>query len=105
MAEQSIEIDRYSLSRMSDFSNVRATIWLMDEKDAPIGRIEFRLNDVPQKIQMRPEGYPNVYYSIDAYPDVVDILRNEDPVYLVYSESMGYARVSTSSTEPVGEAE
>ena len=45
-----------------------------------------------------------VFYPIQAFADVVDILRNEKPVHLTYEKTVGYARIETGM-EPVGEGE
>lgn len=102
MAQESKTIDKYSLSRMTNFSNTRAVIWL-SAGGQWVARLEFRAGDVPQKITTSG-GILQVYYPIEAYPDIVDMLRNESPVLLTYDLNMGYARLETG-LEPVGELE
>lgn len=46
-----------------------------------------------------------LYYLIDQYPHVVDILREEGPLQLYLQESGGWGAVLTKNMEPVGEGE
>jgi hypothetical protein len=101
--QKSVEIKRYSLARLTNFSGVRAVIFLFDESDNTIGRLEFRASSVPTQLNMS-YGFPNLFYPIEAFADVVDILRNESPTYLVYEETIGYGRIITDA-EAVGEGE
>ena len=43
-------------------------------------------------------------YPMSMYPNVIDLLRNEKPIYFSYSESlnMGYVR---TGKEPIGEGD
>ena len=43
-------IESYSLSRLTNFSNVRAVIFLLDLTDAVIGRLEFLAANVPPSL-------------------------------------------------------
>jgi hypothetical protein len=43
-----------------------------------------------------------LFYTVREFPTVIDMLRNEKPVYLIYDGQV--SRVSTS-LEPVGEGE
>lgn len=102
MAQEFTTIDMYSLSRLTNFSNVRAVIWLFSGGKT-VAPLEFRAGDIPQKISSSG-GILQVYCPIEAYPDIVDMLRNETPVILTYDLNMGYARLETGA-EPVGEGE
>ena len=108
MAQENTLIKSYSLSRMTNFSNVRGVIWLYNEMDAPFARLAFYASNTPTNLIVQDYGDGEfilwAHYPIEAYPDVIDILRNEEPVWLTYEKSMGYARVS-SGQEPVGEGE
>jgi hypothetical protein len=53
------------------------------------------------------QGWYTLYYSYIDLPVIVDMLRNEKPVYLIYETSVSpgvNARISTLQ-EPVGEGE
>ena len=51
------------------------------------------------------DGVPRcrLWYHIDQFPAVIDILRNEQPVYVHYSNPT-FAHIFTGS-EPIGEGE
>ena len=49
-------------------------------------------------------GYPTLYYPIAAFPEIIDLLRNEEPTYVVYHETSLYGRIQTGQ-EPAGEGE
>lgn len=104
--QQSLEIHRYSLARMSKATAVKAVIWLYGE-DHAIARLEFDgiLGTKPLVVWQYPWGpVLNIPYHYEAYADVVDILRNEAPLHLTFHINAGYARVC-SGDEPVGEME
>ncbi|MDX1686121.1 MAG: hypothetical protein R3275_12865 [Saprospiraceae bacterium] len=48
------------------------------------------------------EEIVKVYFRYEQFRDIVDLLRNEEPVYLFYSGQLAYL---TTSREPVGEGE
>ena len=70
----------------------------------------FQANFYPDKKGL-PENYYDVNsklvylrYPMSMYSDIIDILRNEKPIYFSYSETskLGYIR---TGKEPVGEGE
>jgi|ETNmetMinimDraft_26_1059896.scaffolds.fasta_scaffold10479_4 hypothetical protein len=104
--QQNKEVQRYSLSRISKASSVKAVIWLYDDENA-FARLQF--DTIVGKERLKVWQYPwglvlNVPFHHDAYQDVVDILRNESPVHLTFHLDDGYARLSTGD-EPAGEGE
>ena len=50
-------------------------------------------------------GYLRVYYHRSALAELVDLMRNEKPVYLHYWEGDGDNTHVASGQEPVGEGE
>ncbi len=46
----------------------------------------------------------DVYYRLDAWDAILDLLRNESPVHFNYSDSSNSAQIYTGH-EPVGEGE
>jgi hypothetical protein len=50
-----------------------------------------------------PSGVYGLYYRMSDMPVVIDMLRNEQPVYLIYDGEQN-TRLSTTE-EPVGEGE
>ncbi len=109
MAQENVEIKSYSVSRMTNYSDVRAVIWLTDQSDQWFARLAFHETNVPKKLTVQNYGGSMgeilwVYYPIEAFPDALDILRNEKPVSLTFEKTSGYARITTG-LEPVGEGE
>lgn len=77
----------------------KAEIWFKDTSDRSAGRIYF----VDSKKGLSKDfvdrgGNPVIHLPFDMFHDVLDIIRNEKPLYL------GDGFLSTSD-EPVGEAE
>ena len=53
-----------------------------------------------------PSGQVQLYYHLDDYRNAIDLLRNETPVYLLYSGSGGGFENGIKTTEAVeGEGE
>jgi hypothetical protein len=51
-------------------------------------------------------GQVSLHYHLDDFQNVIDLLRNEDPMYLLYSGSgLGYENGIKTTEEPVGEGE
>ena len=50
-----------------------------------------------------PNGNIGLFYRMSNLPFIIDMLRNEKPVYLIFDGAIN-SRISTS-TEPVGEGE
>jgi hypothetical protein len=108
LPEETKVISSYGLRRMTNFSATRAIIWLYSGDDG-FARLAFLGPEVevPKKLEVKDyEGREVlwIYYPIEAYRDVVDMLRNEKPVRLTYQKSAGYAHLDTGK-EPVGEEE
>jgi hypothetical protein len=81
------------------------TINLYDNSDEVIGVLQF-FEDEGDIIE--PNDFDRFYieYPISKFPYVVDILRNEKPLFVGYWENKfgKYGRICTGR-EPVGEAE
>jgi len=81
------------------------TINLYDNNDVVIGVLQFFDEEIwPEE----PENLSQVYlqYATFKFPFIVDILRNEKPLYIGYWENQHgrYGRICTGK-EPVGEGE
>jgi len=50
-----------------------------------------------------PSGVIGLYYRMSDMPIILDMLRNENPVYLIYDGALN-TRIATTD-EPVGEGE
>jgi len=81
-------------------------IFLVDENQTMFARIWFYRSpwDVPQHDTKGATGFINCHYPPEQYSDVLDLLRNEGPVYLHFSDTREMGYLSTAR-EPVGEGE
>jgi hypothetical protein len=81
------------------------TINLYDVKNEVIGVLQFFDNEIWSEI---PTHSTPIYlqYAMSKFSYVVDILRNEKPIYIGYWENQygKYGRICTGE-EPVGEGE
>jgi hypothetical protein len=81
------------------------TINVYDESDEVIGVLQFFDDGIWRD---QPEHLTCVYlqYSTSKFPYIVDILRNEKPIYVGYWENKHgrYGRICTGK-EPIGEGE
>lgn len=85
---------------------LRAMIWLYDENNAAIGNIRFykNPNEVSQFDSQSSSGFIACHNPPDQYQAVVDLLRNEKPIFLHFNSSLKLGYLS-SSREPVGEGD
>ena len=103
-----VEIGRYSVCvNGSGGLRERARIILYDVNLETIGTIIF-LKD-PDEAKGKEDtqtatGFISIYHSQDLLLSVMDLLRNEKPVYLGYSEKWKTGYITTGQ-EPVGEGE
>ena len=85
-------------------------IYLYDSDDTPRGRIGFQADD--QELWGRSEWpYPansnnsgksiaHFYMHENSFSPVIDLLRNEKPLFMVYREDVCF--IGTSEKEPIG---
>jgi hypothetical protein len=106
-----IEIKKYDVAYYAGAKNVsghpyRAIIGLRDESDAFIAAAYFHHSPatMPTVDTQRATGFISCHYSAADYPQVLDILRNEKPVYVEFDGRSNVANIRTSA-EPVGEGE
>jgi len=62
---------------------------------------DFKANHITKK---NDKNLYNVYYKSDKYYNVIDLLRNEGPLYFFYNLDTGHSYLTTGD-EPVGEGE
>lgn len=82
-------------------------IALYDKDENKIGRLVFYPDDtkLPSDRQ-EPRGEVTVMYKMNQYPMLVDILRNENPVYLVFNGTDQHSENGVrTDLEPIGEGE
>ncbi len=100
-----IEIKNYEYYTFSsrDASPAHSVILLYSDQGY-VGGAFFSNSDEPLKpAEKFPSGVYGLYYRQSDLPILIDLLRNEKPVYLVFSGANN-SRISTSQ-EPVGEGE
>lgn len=100
------EIKLYEVSvaaHLEGFNEWRAAIFLYDELGRMFGDIRFTDTFTHRNNLIDPDGFSTMWAPPEAYNWVLDLLRNEKPIY-IWLYDTGQALVSTS-TEPVGEEE
>ncbi len=95
----------YYMGKRAD--SVKALIYAKDADNHLRVRMIFAENgtDLPNSSESVFQGvqWCRLWYHIDQFPAVIDILRNEQPV-MVYYSSPPFAHIFTGS-EPIGEGE
>ena len=96
---------RIFLDEGSQKNRSLTAINLFDTADELIGHINF----FEEGLQVNePKDFDHVYlqYPISKFPYIVDVLRNEKPIFVGYWENTygKYGRICTGK-EPVGEGE
>ncbi len=105
------EISTYSISVISDAepNGLAATVLLFDAGGKVIAFMRFYSPGSPlAPNEFRTDlGYPLVSYPSTALASVVDVLRNEKPLYFTWHDYMPVRcfGVVGTSREPVGESE
>ncbi len=90
-------------AHLEGFNEWSTNIYLYGESGMAFGDIRFTDKLSGRNNQIHPDGFSTMWAPPAAYERVLDLLRNEKPVYVWLYES-GRALVSTSA-EPVGEEE
>ena len=71
-----------------------------------VGQLVFRPNGAALPVDGLLNGQVTLQYHLDDFHHVLDVLRNEKPVYLLYSGSGGgFENGIQTTAEPVGEGE
>lgn len=71
-----------------------------------IGQLIFKPNGAALPPDAQVGGQVNLYYHLDDYAHAIDLLRNESPMYLLFSGSGGGNENGIKTTqEAVGEGE
>ena len=100
-----IEIKQYQYYTFSSRdSSIANTVILLYGDIGYLGGAFFGNSDEPLKpAEQFPSGVYGLYYHNRDLPVIIDMLRNEKPVYLIYN-GPDNTRISTTA-EPVGEGE
>ncbi len=85
----------------------RAIIGLFDDDNGTIGALYFHNdpNTMPDADHLPDTGQARSHYPIEDFPRILDILRNEKPVYYGQLSSWPTMAWLRTSLEPVGEGE
>ena len=111
MPVTSTQINTYALSVISyeDPNQMVATISLFDSNGNVIAFLRFYSADSsPAPNEFRTDlGHPLVSYPVMALAPMVDLLRNEKPLYFIWHDYMPVRcfGVVATSREPAGESE
>ena len=96
-------------TQVAGYSVIAATVWLYGTITQTIGFLRFYRDgvDMPANEFRTDLGYPMISFRADALPAIVDVLRNENPLFLTWFDFSATRRFGTigTSREPVGEAE
>lgn len=97
------KIDSYEI--MYSDNTFAPRIWLKSG-NSYIGQLIFKSNGSALPVDSSSGGQVNLYYHLENFAHCIDILRNESPVYLLYSGSGGgFENGIKTTTEVVGEGE
>lgn len=97
------QIDSYEVMYSANAFSPR--IWLKSG-GRYIGQLIFKPNGAPLPADSVSGDQVNVYYHLDDFQNTVDLLRNEKPMYLLFSgPGGGNENGIKTTTEVVGEGE
>jgi len=97
------EIDTYEV--MYSANTFPPRIWLK-AGGKPIGQLVFMPNGSTLPTDRMSGGEVNLYYHLDHYQNAIDLLRNENPMYLLYGgPGPGNENGIRTTEEEVGEGE
>jgi hypothetical protein len=85
----------------------RAIISLRDKDGFPFASALFFEGEapMPDTDTQNSDGYITMNFKSEDFPRVLDILRNEKPVYVWYNKNFEMASINTSAFEPIGDGE
>ncbi len=106
------EIKKYSVAYYAGGKNTtgyryRAIIGLRRDDGSLIGGAYFHRDPatMPGTDDETPTGYVWCHYTGEDFPQVIDLLRNESPVFVRYVAGGWKVASITTRSEPVGEGE
>src|SRR5688500_12306954 len=106
------EIKKYDVAFYASASNhdnfaYKAIIGLRDENHVLVGAAFFHhsRSTMPDGDTQKATGFISCHYPADDYPFILDILRNESPVFVQFEILTGNVANIRTSAEPVGEGE
>lgn len=100
------EFDHYKVSHHSGSKDDSSLATISFKIPSGTVRIEFVHNVVSKNevLERNDRKHFTIYYQYNRYADLIDILRNEEPLFFYYNFESNQAYLTTSD-EPVGEGE
>ena len=96
-------IDRYSVEyKYSNASNPTISLW-KNGVNRNIASLSFRPNGSVLPQNYSTLGTAFLFFHLEDFANIIDLLRNENPVFL-FLDGTTYS-IITSTSEPVGEGE
>jgi hypothetical protein len=84
------------------YLNNRAQITLYGSANNVLAYLRFKDNGMPFENDYSEAGIIRMHLPSEMFKNVLDILRNEKPMYIYFAQNRGFL---SSSKEPVGEGE
>jgi hypothetical protein len=81
------------------------TVFQLNGGGVSLGYLHFMADDFVLPKSKKLSGLYYFYYHESQLPSVIDMLRNEKPIYLIYVDDESNNCRLTTSIEPVGEGE
>ena len=103
MSHDEIEIRRYTYHCFSSRDRDDVVLFLYDKRSSVVGQVFAVPDGEPLPPAERRDGRAVLYFHRGAIPQIVDLLRNEKPVYLQWNN--GRDTALTTGYEPIGEGE
>src|SRR4029450_4468806 len=106
------EVKNYDVAYYAGAKNIRAhpyraIIGFRDQNKKLLGAPYFphTPTTMPNADTEKAAGYISCHYPAEHYPHVLDLLRNEKPVFVEFEARTGNVANIRTSAEPVGEGE
>lgn len=100
---RTIPITKYTYHYLASHDSDDVVMYLYGEHDNVVAKVLCACGDAPLPRSEQIDGHYVLYFRRHRFPELVDMLRNEGPICLVWRGPTG----TTLSTEyePVGEGE
>ena len=101
MPPYSLTIDKYTVDYLSN-DNVEI---ILESAGTSFAALNFKPNGAilpPNSCTTAPQQYYNLYYHLDDFKNIIDILRNETPLFLYCISAMNPGTPPTQTHIPVG---
>ncbi len=101
------EIKKYSYSIFSSMQNMNdvISVIMISSDNAFYGYVNFMTDGSELPKAEKKYGLYYLYYHQKDLPAIIDMMRNESPVFIIFMESDNNKCRITTLPEPVGEGE